>query len=142
MIFLVVAATNSVFPPKDWKKFRSSYYKLYTRKTTWQEAKATCKLEEGATLVSLNDIREEDYVTKYMKSNGINTFHIGLIAADYPGNFEWLDGSITSYRNWVSGFAKTFTGKPMFVSVGLNGWFSSDENMTAAFMCKYTPGKK
>ena len=77
-----------------------------------------------------------------MKSNGINTFHIGLIAADYPGNFEWLDGSITSYRNWVSGFARTFTGKPMFVSVGLNGWFASDENMTAAFMCKYTPGKK
>ena len=108
----------------------------------WQKARATCELEEGATLLSLDDTQEEDYVRKQMKSNGIDVFHIGLIAIDYPGNFEWLDGTKNSYRNWTNGFSQAFVGKPLFVSVGPNGWFTSDTNMAAGFTCKYTPGKK
>ena len=131
-----------MFLKEGWLKFRSSYYKFYTREITWQEARATCKLEEGATLVSLSDIQEEMYVKKQIESNGINTFHIGLMAIDYPGKFEWLDGSKTSYRNWTNGFVQKFTGKPLYVSVGPNGWFASHLDIPAGFACKYTPGKK
>ena len=108
----------------------------------WYEARQICKHEEGATLVSLSDIQEEMYVKKQIESNGINTFHIGLMAMDYPGRFEWLDGSKTSYRNWANGFVQKFTGWQLGVSVGPNGWFASHIDTLAGFACKYTPGKK
>ena len=90
--------------------------------------------------MSLNDIEEEIYVTNQMKSNGINNFHIGLTAMDYPGRFDWLDGSKSPYRNWGNGSVQKFTGKQLYVSVGLNGWFAQDHKNLAGFACKYTPG--
>ena len=76
-----------------------------------------------------------------MRSIGVNVFHIGLTAEQYPWNFLWLDGSNNSFRNWVNDAARSFAGEPLFASVGLNGWFSSVGNNTAGFLCKYTPGK-
>ena len=140
--FPVLADINPVFRPKDWMKFRSNYYKFYTTKRNWHDALADCKLTPGATLVSLIDKQEEDYVTRQMNLNGIKVFHIGLTAATYPGTFEWLDGSSNSYRNWVDDSYKKFAGKPLLVSVGVNGWFASDGETKAAFICKYTPGRE
>jgi hypothetical protein len=91
--------------------------------------------------VSLVDKQEEDYVTKQMNSNDVKVFHIGLTATTYPGKFEWLDGSSNLYRNWVDGSYEKFAGKPLFVSVGVNGWFASDGQAKAGFICKYTPGE-
>lgn len=136
----MLAEKNPIFRPKDWVKFRSSYFKFYTIKKSWQEARAICELEVGATLVSLNDKQEEDYVSKQMTSIGVEVFHIGLTAKGYPGRFEWLDGSRTSYTNWVNGSTERFIGQPLYVSVAQNGWFALDEEMRAGFTCKYTPG--
>ena len=91
--------------------------------------------------MSLIDQQEEDFVTKQMNSNGVKIFHIGLTATSYPGTFKWLDGSSYFYRNWADGSFGNFAGKPLFVSVGLNGWFASDGQTKAGFICKYTPGE-
>ena len=77
-----------------------------------------------------------------MNLNGIDVFHIGLAATAYPGNFEWLDGSNNSYTNWANVSHEKFLGKSLFASVGINGWFSSDGQRRAAFICKYSPGKQ
>ena len=78
-----------------------------------------------------------------MNSNHIQVFHIGLNTSTYPGTFEWLDGSKNSYRNWVNGSDRTFTGKPLFVSVGVNGWLASDDQTKAhGFVCKYTASEQ
>jgi hypothetical protein len=67
--------TNAVFCPKYWVKFRTSCYKLYQYKWRWQDARAYCERVRGATLVSLDDKEEEDYVKNIMKSNGVDKFH-------------------------------------------------------------------
>ena len=36
----------------------------------------TCKRENGATLASLDDKQEEDYVKSIMKSKGLTKFHV------------------------------------------------------------------
>ncbi|XP_028413944.1 uncharacterized protein LOC114536799 [Dendronephthya gigantea] len=136
----VLAERNSAFSPREWKKFRASYYKADARKTIWKEARAICEMERGATLVSIEDKQEENYVMNLMSSIGLNVSHIGLTAKEYPGNFEWLDGSKSSYRNWVNDTVKSFAGEPIFVAVGFKGWLQSFGNYTAGFICKYTPG--
>ncbi|XP_028406440.1 uncharacterized protein LOC114528929 [Dendronephthya gigantea] len=136
----VLAERNSAFRPREWKKFRASYYKADARKTIWKEARAICEMERGATLVSIEDKQEENYVMNLMSSIGLNVSHIGLTAKEYPGNFEWLDGSKSSYRNWVNDTVKSFAGEPIFVAVGFKGWLQSFGNYTAGFICKYTPG--
>jgi hypothetical protein len=67
--------TNGVFCPTDWVKFRTSCYKPYLSKKYWDDALAYCGRVKGATLVSLNDKQEQDYVKYMMKSNGVDMFH-------------------------------------------------------------------
>jgi hypothetical protein len=42
----------------------------------WKDARAYCERVKGATLVSLDDKEEEDYVTNMMKSKGVDWFHM------------------------------------------------------------------
>ncbi len=70
-----ISETNAVFCPKYWVKFRTSCYKPYTSKKVWDDALATCKQVQGATLVSLDDKEEEDYVKNIMNSKGVGIFH-------------------------------------------------------------------
>ena len=42
----------------------------------WDDALAFCKQENGATLASLDDKLEEDYVKTVMKSRGLTKFHV------------------------------------------------------------------
>ena len=69
-------ATNAAFCPKYWVRFRTSCYKAVKSLKAWDESLATCKRENGATLASLDDKHEEDYVKSIMKSNGLNKFHV------------------------------------------------------------------
>ena len=41
----------------------------------WKDARAYCERVKGATLVSLDDKEEEEYVTNIMKSKGVDRFH-------------------------------------------------------------------
>lgn len=68
--------TNAVFCPKDWDKFRSSCYKPYLNKETWETALVHCQQVPGASLVSLDDNEEEEYVKNTMKSKGVDEFHM------------------------------------------------------------------
>ncbi len=85
-----ISETNTVFCPKYWVKFRTNCYKPYTAiRKTWYNALATCKQVQGATLVSLDDKEEEDYVKNIMKSKGVGWFH------------AW---SLTSFELFETGF--------------------------------------
>ena len=48
----------------------------------WKDARAYCKQVKRATLVSLDDKEEEDYVKNIMKSNGVDKFH------NWPGTLR------------------------------------------------------
>lgn len=92
-------------------------------------------------MASLNDKQEEDYVKQIMKSMRHKIFHIGLAATEYPGFFEWLDGSKFTYKNWADGHPVDFTGKSLFVSVEPKGWVSSVGDNKVGFMCEYRLGE-
>jgi hypothetical protein len=68
--------TNAVFCPTNWVQFRTSCYKPYWSNKEWDDALVYCGRVKGATLVSLDDKQEEDYVKNIMKSNGYDTFHM------------------------------------------------------------------
>ena len=69
-------ATNDVFCPKSWVKFRKSCYKPVKDLKNWDDALASCKQQNGATLASLDDKLEENYVKSIMKSEGLTKFHV------------------------------------------------------------------
>jgi hypothetical protein len=54
----------------------------YQNKMKWKDTRTYCKQVKGATLVSLDDKEEEDYVKNIMKSNGVGKFH------KWPGTFR------------------------------------------------------
>jgi hypothetical protein len=43
---------------------------------SWKDALGFCQSQNGATLASLDDKQEEDYVRSIMKSRGLSEFHI------------------------------------------------------------------
>ncbi len=71
-----ISETNAVLCIKNWVKFRTSCYKPNTARKIWDDAIATCiKQVQGATLVSLDDKEEEDYVENIMMSKRSGIFH-------------------------------------------------------------------
>ena len=77
----------------------SKYFCSDGNNFNWSEATAAAA-NHGGYLVSIQDQAENDFV-----KNGLiaNTAWIGYTDEDSEGNFEWEDGSNSSYTNWSSG---------------------------------------
>ena len=72
--------------------------------SSWEEAQANAE-KLGGNLVSINSKEEQEFIVNTFASNddGDNGKWIGLIDKDQEGQWEWISGDETTYRNWASG---------------------------------------
>ena len=81
--------------------FRNKCYKFSTEKKTWNEAITACRnLVGNCDLVKINDVAENDFVTK--KASPHNTW-IGLNDIKKEGRSTWADGSTAIFTQWGPG---------------------------------------
>ncbi|CAJ0952919.1 unnamed protein product, partial [Mesorhabditis belari] len=86
-----------------WAK-TSFWYKVIDQEVTFDEAEAYCAIRK-CHLVSIHSQEEHDFVWKLAKTVGSNdAFWIGLKRNWNKGNvFEWTDGSLVDFTNWLEG---------------------------------------
>ena len=88
-------AYNSVLVSYNGKE-----YQLTSNAQTWEQAQAEA-VSLGGNLVTVNNAAEETWLQQTFGSN--ERFWIGLTDRDREGNFQWVNGENTTYRNWAAG---------------------------------------
>jgi hypothetical protein len=90
--------------PVLWHKFEMDNqpycYRIIAKYQTWQQSQQNCKLE-GGDLVSITNKAELQFITDDLQICGFAW--IGLNDRDQLGNWNWVDGSRSDFKNWRPG---------------------------------------
>ncbi|KAI5104059.1 macrophage mannose receptor 1 precursor [Silurus meridionalis] len=91
---------NEIAPKMAWVPFRGHCYAFVIMTTSWSKASQIC-ITRGATLVSIEDTKEANFIENYITflGNGYEKFSIGLFKT-YADHWLWLDKSVVDYTNW------------------------------------------
>lgn len=73
----------------------------------------------GGHLATINSVDESDFVLHHLlRLPGLGTqVGIGLTDRASEGIFQWLDGSVSSYRRWAAGEPNNFAGNEDFAII-------------------------
>lgn len=87
-----------------WITFNESItnycYKPFLELMSWNEAKDRCQ-QDGASLVSIHDNKENEFVILQLYNQGVDQVWIGLYNQSKAGGWTWTDGSGFDYQNWA-----------------------------------------
>ena len=84
--------------------YQGKEYLLTNGRTSWTEAQAEAA-GLGGNLVVINDAAEQAWLRQTF---GSEPLWIGLSDRDTEGNFQWVNGETSSYRNWRAGEPNDF----------------------------------
>nr|BAF34211.1 serum lectin isoform 4 [Verasper variegatus] len=90
--------------PMFWFSFNNRCYKYVATQMNWADAELHC-VSEGANLVSIHSLDEENFVKDLIKSTDQTEGRtwIGLIDIHKEGSWMWSDGSAVNFTFWLSG---------------------------------------
>ncbi len=81
----------------DVQVFNNHYYKVYSGRYTWTEAKTKCE-EMGGYLATITSLEEQTFIESI---NNQRKWIGGYRDDDY--NWYWVTGEVWDYTNWASG---------------------------------------
>ncbi len=120
-----------------------SAYVFVTEVKTWSEAQRHCQdLGPGFNLVTINDSQEELLLEEEQKALNTNRWWIGYNDQASEGQFSWVSGESTNYKNWVPGEPNNFWGNEDCTVDGWDNtgrWNDYDCNNKHAFICERPP---
>ncbi|XP_059822448.1 lymphocyte antigen 75 [Hypanus sabinus] len=106
---------SSMFCPKkdgqsSWIRYKDHCYAFDMGLYNWSvftidETKSVChELDSSATILSIKDREENDFVTRQIKEDqGITgQVWLGIVQNMKDKSFQWPDGSTISYANWMN----------------------------------------
>jgi|GEM_PF-4133239 len=109
--------TCSEYAP-DAVESEGNYYKYFSGKISWSDAKAACE-QIGGHLVSIGSDGERQFITKLTSGNSA---WIGATDQAQEGIFRWLDGSLVD-MGLLEGLAGDNRPNRDFVHLSINGQF-------------------
>nr|XP_002737786.1 PREDICTED: uncharacterized protein LOC100378128 [Saccoglossus kowalevskii] len=121
--------------PETWIMEGASCYKTVQNEATLMEAIDQCQLlYAGANLVSVND----EYEQKMLEEIG-KPYSTWIGARPYPGGAAWLDGTNSSYSNWMTG---DHSGNCVVANFGTDGFWEKKNCTSKAegFLCEAKQG--
>ncbi|XP_066201349.1 secretory phospholipase A2 receptor isoform X3 [Saccopteryx leptura] len=89
---------SDMYPIPNTLEFGNRTYKIISANMTWYTAIKTC-LMHGAELVSISDQYRQSFLTVVLHRLG-HAHWIGLFSADNGLNFDWSDGTKSSFTFW------------------------------------------
>ncbi|XP_024910181.1 macrophage mannose receptor 1-like [Cynoglossus semilaevis] len=120
---------------KTWIPFRGHCYSFLSSKVdNWAHASVEC-LKLGATLVSIQDPTEGQFIQKNLEllQDGAKTFWIGLYKT-HEGEWMWIDNGVVDYTNWKAGMPKSDTCVDINSESGQ--WSTNSCSRYRSYICK------
>jgi len=130
--------------PADAVEFRGHWYKLYTQKMGWHDAKRFCE-KQGGHLVTITSKEEDGFVASLARKAGGSSW-IGFTDEREEGNWEWVTGEEPIFISWGA-------GEP--AKGGSRKWenwatcspyrrfrWADQRGIAACFICEWEPGYK
>ncbi|XP_037705175.1 secretory phospholipase A2 receptor isoform X1 [Choloepus didactylus] len=90
--------TSDMYPIPNTLEYGNRTYKIISANMTWYTAVKTC-LMHGAELVSITDQYHQSFLTVILSRLGHGHW-IGLFTTDNGLNFDWSDGTKSSFTFW------------------------------------------
>ncbi|XP_037379304.1 secretory phospholipase A2 receptor [Talpa occidentalis] len=90
--------TSDMYPIPNTLEYGNRTYKIINANMTWYTAIKTC-LVHGAELVSITDQYQQSFLTVILNRLG-HAHWIGLFTEDNGINFDWSDGTKSSFTFW------------------------------------------
>lgn len=115
----------------------SKEYYISNNKEQWNKAKDGCNAI-GGQLVQLEDELENEFIQDAMSIIGISTAYIGLSDEASDGQYQWTNGSHTTYENW-SGIPPNANGQTDFAYMGSwseGKWYRGSFWTTKNYVCQ------
>ncbi|KAM4037881.1 CD209 antigen-like protein A isoform 2-T2 [Anomaloglossus baeobatrachus] len=117
--------------PPGWKSIGVFCYYFSKDTLPWDNAKDDC-IQKGSTLLILRNMEELDSLKS---SFGDNTYWIGLRRdKEDPAKWNWLDGSVLSFRNWNKGEPNNHNTEDCVESSG--NWNDLSCSSKMKYVCK------
>ena len=104
-------------PPQIYT-YNDREYLLTNSATSWLEAQAEAE-SLGGNLVIINDAAEQTWLNQTFGNS--DRLWIGLSDRNMEGDFQWVNGDSSTYRNWASGEPNDYQ---------FNGNFTAGEDYT------------
>ena len=104
--------------------YNGKEYQLTSQALSWEQAQAEA-VSLGGNLVTINNAAEETWLQQTFSQT--ERLWIGLSDRDSEGNFQWVNGENTAYRNWAAGepndykFGGAFTAGEDYVQMNWGG---------------------
>ncbi|XP_078493515.1 uncharacterized protein LOC100176392 isoform X1 [Ciona intestinalis] len=136
----------------EWVAYTSSYtqqqkcyYFANSPVKSWKSANDYCATL-GGSLVTIQTLDEQEFVTARGTKTGINALWIGMVQDGMNGPYIWIDGTPLTFENWIGGQPNDNNGKELCVLMYTYAGLWSDDNcgLPNGFICQKrttaTPG--
>lgn len=117
--------------PSDAIEFNGHYYKYYSNKLTWSNAKTYCE-NLGGHLATLTTAEENSFVQTSVYSGAC---WIGATDEATEGTWVWVTGEPWSYTNWKSGEPNNDSNEDYLELT--SGWNDNKGSATMGFVCEW-----
>lgn len=115
-------------------------YTVFQRKTSWQKAQDKCS-KGGGSLATVTSQAQQNVLSAVL--GGCATSWIGLSDHGEEGNWEWADGSRSSFRNWAVGEPNNQANQDFVLLRASDGkWADATgkKGDAACYACSYRDG--
>ncbi|XP_032414349.1 CD209 antigen-like [Xiphophorus hellerii] len=125
----------------DWILFKKKCYLFYDKPApwkTWEESRTLCK-KNGADLVVINDLEEQEFVSKHIKyyHSEYHGYWMGLQKVN--NTWTWVDGRVNSLGFWAKNTV-TSPGPKALVIPSQNpseSWKKENNEFMNKFICEH-----
>ncbi len=131
------AETSTVEIPSDAVEFNGHYYKLFTYKKNWIDAKKHCE-ELNGHLVTITSEEEQNFVFYLLNDDAAS---IGLYDIEEEGNFKWITGEDIVYTKWREGEPNNKGDDENCAQLGTDGYWNDmhTEKFKWHYLCEWEP---
>lgn len=144
-ILLLIPMLLCVFPfgvvasEKPWGsvEFNGHYYRFYSNKLSYTDAKAFCEAE-GGHLATVTTSTENEFVASLFSGTSI---WLGGNDIDTEGTFRWVTGEYFAYSNWAPGEPNNGKSNQDYMQMYENGTWDDLDEMSRSFVCEWDSWK-
>jgi len=109
--------------PAGAEKFGGHYYKVYTTRVSWHEAKKRCEAA-GGHLACVESKQENDFLTRIAKGR---LCFLGGTDSGAEGDWRWINGKSLTFTNWGPNEPNNAHGGEHYVCIVSKGLWNDRE---------------
>lgn len=122
--------------PAGAEKFGDHYYKVYTTRVSWHEAKKRCEAA-GGHLACVESKQENDFLTRIAKGR---LCFLGGTDSGAEGDWRWINGKSLTFTNWGPNEPNNAHGGEHYLAIVSKGQWNDREaahRVIKGYICEW-----